>query len=96
MLAINKAGACFVPLDPSHPASRLRMIVMQSECSTILTSERDKELLKGIVPSIVVVSRSAIPVSNYPAKMSSSAMFKLDCPAYCPHPGVPESPRAAW
>jgi amino acid adenylation domain-containing protein len=39
MLAILKAGAAFVPLDPSHPISRLNDIVCQTEATVMLASK---------------------------------------------------------
>ena len=37
VLAIHKAGAAYVPLDPSYPAERLRMMLEDSQASIILT-----------------------------------------------------------
>jgi amino acid adenylation domain-containing protein len=39
ILAINKAGAAFVPLDPSHPAAHKRGIVQQTRARLALVSE---------------------------------------------------------
>jgi amino acid adenylation domain-containing protein len=39
MLAINKAGAAWVPLDPTHPKDRHRSIVAQTGASLTLCSE---------------------------------------------------------
>src|SRR5262245_8138303 len=39
MLAVLKAGACYLPLDPSYPAERLRLILEDAEPSVILTQE---------------------------------------------------------
>jgi amino acid adenylation domain-containing protein len=40
ILAIFKAGAAYVPLDPFHPASRLRQALEQSRSALLLTSRR--------------------------------------------------------
>lgn len=38
MLGVLKSGAAFVPLDPSHPSSRLQFIINQAKAKVILTS----------------------------------------------------------
>ncbi|EAW08665.1 putative nonribosomal peptide synthase [Aspergillus clavatus NRRL 1] len=84
MLAINKAGAAFMPLDPSHPSSRLRKIVSRSGCSIALTSRGGFELLKGIVPCIMVVSESNTrKLPDYFTDALPTAALKPDAPAYC-------------
>jgi amino acid adenylation domain-containing protein len=40
MLAILKAGAAYVPLDPAYPADRLRYMLAHSQARVILTQER--------------------------------------------------------
>lgn len=37
LLAIFKAGGTYLPLDPQHPASRLRYVLEHSQCHIILT-----------------------------------------------------------
>lgn len=48
MHAIWFAGAAFVPLDPSAPASRHANIIRDCEISIVIGSERNTELLKKI------------------------------------------------
>ena len=38
MLAVNKAGAAWVPLDPSHPVQRHQQIVQQTGATLGLAS----------------------------------------------------------
>jgi len=45
-LAVLKAGACYVPLDPLVPAGRLRLILEEAAPSLVITSAA----LAGIVP----------------------------------------------
>jgi amino acid adenylation domain-containing protein len=64
MLAVMKAGAASVLLDPSHPAGRLRSVIdqafAQSACRVILCSSEDRALAislhegEGTTPLIVV------------------------------------------
>ena len=38
VLAALKAGAAFLPLDPTHPAARLRQVLDRSSCSLVVVS----------------------------------------------------------
>ncbi len=40
VLAIIKAGAAYVPLDPEYPHERLRFMLEDAQCSVLLTNER--------------------------------------------------------
>jgi amino acid adenylation domain-containing protein len=39
VLAVLKAGAAYLPLDPSHPATRLEMVLCDAQASLLLTQE---------------------------------------------------------
>jgi amino acid adenylation domain-containing protein/thioester reductase-like protein len=56
VLAINKAGAVWVPLDPSHPEQRLRQVASQTQSTLALTSDTTKSLLSHIIDRVVEVS----------------------------------------
>lgn len=56
ILAINKAGAAWVPLDPSHPRQRHEEIVRQTGATLILTSAQNAELCAGLTKDLVQVS----------------------------------------
>src|SRR5690606_39257464 len=55
MLAVVKAGGAYLPLDPSHPARRLRQILAEARPAVVLTpsGERLAELADG-VPVVAV------------------------------------------
>ncbi|GKZ66226.1 nonribosomal peptide synthase [Aspergillus niger] len=66
-LAVLKAGAAFVPLEPSHPQERLRYIVRCVKAFLIVASEahcaRARQLVEQVIPineSIMNTVRSAI------------------------------------
>jgi amino acid adenylation domain-containing protein len=50
LLGVMKAGAGYVPLDPSYPAARLRHMALDSGLSLMITEERYRELWRDIVP----------------------------------------------
>lgn len=47
ILAIMKAGAAYVPLDPAMPATRLDYMVNDSKARAVLTTSRNKSLFSG-------------------------------------------------
>lgn len=55
-VAINKAGAAWVPLDPSHPAQRLRQIVLQTGALVAIASPANLDLCSSLVANVVELS----------------------------------------
>jgi amino acid adenylation domain-containing protein/non-ribosomal peptide synthase protein (TIGR01720 family) len=55
MIAVNKAGAAFVPMDPSHPKSRLEDIASQVQAKLVITLPSS--------PSLSVASFEVSPAS---------------------------------
>ncbi|KAJ4861724.1 AMP-binding enzyme domain-containing protein [Trichoderma breve] len=56
ILAINKAGAAWVPLDPSHPLQRHKKVVMQTKAKLALASPTNTTLCADLVENVVEVS----------------------------------------
>ncbi|RHZ49214.1 nonribosomal peptide synthetase fmqA [Aspergillus thermomutatus] len=83
MLAINKVGAAFVPLDPSQPANRLKSITRQLDASLGLTSLQNQSLAEGLITTILVVSETT--VSELADVHHESFLPETDPqePAYC-------------
>jgi amino acid adenylation domain-containing protein len=54
MLAINKAGAAYVPLDPSFPTERLAYMVADSGLSRAVTSSACSDVLPASTPRTVL------------------------------------------
>lgn len=63
LLAILKAGAAYVPLDPSYPSSRIKHILGEVEAGIVLVSEITASRFDGIA-YITVVSVERI-ISQY-------------------------------
>ncbi|KAL4865220.1 hypothetical protein BDV12DRAFT_200342 [Aspergillus spectabilis] len=53
MLGVLKAGGAFVPLDPTHPAPRLRSLVESVDARTMLCSRNRTELLSTVVEDLI-------------------------------------------
>jgi non-ribosomal peptide synthetase component F len=69
MIAIMKAGAIFVPIDPSHPQSRVQNILMELDAKLILSSPSNAKLWDSrpdikiiVVDEDTVTATSEVPV----------------------------------
>ncbi len=60
ILAILKAGAAYVPLDPSYPPERLRFMVEDSAPVVLMTQESLRGIVEGIGDSLRVVELSVV------------------------------------
>ncbi|PHH61638.1 hypothetical protein CDD81_8102 [Ophiocordyceps australis] len=56
ILAINKVGAAWVPLDPSHPLHRQQQVIAQTKARLALGSPSNASICEGLVPNIIEVS----------------------------------------
>ncbi|KAK2012829.1 acetyl-CoA synthetase-like protein [Colletotrichum eremochloae] len=56
VLAINKAGGTWVPLDPSHPDERQRQIVSQTGARLVLTSPHHSAVRQSPVVRVIEIS----------------------------------------
>ena len=56
ILAVNKAGAAWVPLDPSHPTHRHQQIVQQTGASLCLASRAQASKCAGLVVNVIEVT----------------------------------------
>jgi amino acid adenylation domain-containing protein/non-ribosomal peptide synthase protein (TIGR01720 family) len=64
ILAILKAGAAFVPLDPGHPIGRLREIVGDCEAKVMLCSPKHESLCAQVVERVVPVDMAGLKIEN--------------------------------
>ena len=56
ILAINKAGAAWVPLDPSHPLHRQQQVVSQTQSRLTLVSPCNLSMCAGLTERVLEVS----------------------------------------
>ena len=77
ILGVNKAGAAWVPLDPSHPKHRLQQIARQTRAQLALISPSNAELCASLCPLVVEVSSSHLDrlarSSKYEQSMDASS-----------------------
>jgi len=55
MAAVLKAGAAYVPLDPTHPSDRLRYIVESSQAACVVTLRRFADMFEASGAQIVIL-----------------------------------------
>ena len=60
MLGVMKAGAACVPLDPSHPRSRLEGIVQEVGAKLVLSSQQCSELYSDVFKLVIVVAEATL------------------------------------
>ncbi|KAK0130297.1 hypothetical protein ONS96_000818 [Cadophora gregata f. sp. sojae] len=60
MLAVLKAGGGYVPMDPTHPASRLQEIVDATKSSVVLCSPQHERLSRSLAERAFCVSRKTV------------------------------------
>lgn len=73
MIAVMKAGGAFVPLDPSHPTSRLRTLVEAVGASVLLCSRNHTENLQHVADVVIPLDLEAIDRLS-PALASSEVL----------------------
>ena len=78
--AIWKAGAAYVPLDPSHPQKRLQYIVKDAGISCAITLGRNAHLVKE--PGVSLVLLDELPPVSGPSAAPPAAHVQPDDLAY--------------
>ena len=61
LLGVAKTGAAFMPLDPGQPANRLAALIDASGAPTVVTQERNLQLLKGFAGHRLCLDLPAAP-----------------------------------
>ncbi|MCJ1440884.1 MAG: hypothetical protein MMC23_001370 [Stictis urceolatum] len=80
MLAVLKAGCAFVPLDPKHPTTRLRDIIMDIESNTLLCSTSLQDTYTSAVKNSIAVDDHLF--ANLPTIKTDLPQCSYKSPAY--------------
>ncbi|KAJ5279769.1 nonribosomal peptide synthase [Penicillium angulare] len=84
LLAINKTGSCFVPLEPTHPEARIEAILQQTKVLTVLVdSSHHENVFQKLIPTRLVISRRYINTIPYDATSYRVPRVVATDPAYC-------------
>ncbi len=76
LLAVLKAGAVFVPLDPGHPLQRLAFTVTHAQVRALLTDRPD--MWSGQAIDAEVVDVSQLPMDDLPGRSSLPVIDNID------------------
>jgi amino acid adenylation domain-containing protein/thioester reductase-like protein len=60
IVAIFKAGGAYLPLDPQHPASRLRHVLHHSGCRLVLTTSAFASILSEVLEEVPPETRPRV------------------------------------
>jgi amino acid adenylation domain-containing protein len=79
LLAILKAGAAYVPLDPTYPKERLSLVIEDSEMPILLTTSETRDLLPSGTKGLTVldVEDPAIALQSPDVVDSNAASHNL-------------------
>src|SRR5262249_53695618 len=90
MIAVQQAGAAFLPLDPALPASRLAQMIRHSGARVILTAQANAVALQAALggsprkgrPRVLVLEKLNSSVSKGPAPSARPSPSSLACVIY--------------
>lgn len=66
MLAILKAGAGYVPLDPSHPEKRLNFLLADNDNPLLITTANYQQKFSDYRDKLILLEREEEKIINYP------------------------------
>jgi amino acid adenylation domain-containing protein len=64
VLAVLKAGAAYVPVEPSHPRERLGFVLADADVAAIVTHARWLEGLAGLRPVVLCLDRDDVSAES--------------------------------
>lgn len=80
ILAVVKAGGACVALDPTHPLSRLKSILYDTNAKIVLVAPQHHHLFRDMVDHVVVVESSLM--KKIPAALTSATTVQSHDPAF--------------
>src|SRR6202011_3082813 len=63
LVAVQKAGCAYVPLDPMHPAARLRHILGEAEVAALISDGSEDAALAGDGVPVIDVRKDAAAIA---------------------------------
>ncbi len=78
LLAVHKAGAAYVPVDPAHPAERLVYTLTDAGVSCVITEERFTSLVAGSNAPLLLVDADAGAIMAQASSPPETAVSAAD------------------
>ncbi|MBT7410382.1 MAG: amino acid adenylation domain-containing protein, partial [Methylococcales bacterium] len=66
MLAVLKAGACYIPLDPEYPQDRLKYMLDDAKISILISQEKQLKSIQDYQGTILDLANSQTDIENCP------------------------------
>lgn len=66
LLAIQKAGGCYVPLDPEHPRERLDHILADTAAAIVIAQASTASRLRASARDLLLLERDAVAIAAQP------------------------------
>ena len=63
-LAVLKAGAAYVPLDPALPPERLRFMIGDAGAAVVVTGERSRDRIEDVTAAVLCLDTAADEISR--------------------------------
>lgn len=60
VLGVLKAGACFIPIDPSYPKDRIAYILEHANCTNVITDDDSKDIIDAGDYNIISVNKELV------------------------------------
>ncbi|WP_031075732.1 hybrid non-ribosomal peptide synthetase/type I polyketide synthase [Streptomyces sp. NRRL WC-3742] len=98
LLAVWRAGAAYLPLDPGHPADRLAHQIADARAALVLVDQR-RPLPEGLIatPATAVAPATAAPPAMPVTPVTPVTLEELDRPARAEGPlPAPDPDRTAY
>ncbi|MER7210920.1 amino acid adenylation domain-containing protein [Streptosporangium sp. NPDC000239] len=83
LLAVQRAGAAYVPLDPRAPAARLADLVADARCPLVLVSATDTDLARDLAERTGVLPLGVGEAAAEPATAPLPEEISPESVAYC-------------
>lgn len=66
LLGICKAGACYIPIDPSYPKERLEFMIHDSKAPVLITHKQMQETFQWYSGQMVLMDESYSTIAEHP------------------------------
>src|SRR5665213_1529513 len=83
MIAVLKAGGCYLPLDATYPRERLRFMVQDSGTAVLITQGTSRAAFEGLAIETIDLDGDRDKLASYPVlNLARQAGVSADSLAY--------------
>ena len=74
LIAVHKAGAAYVPLDPAYPSSRIAFMLEDAKVAVLITTEDLLDGLPATAAKVVCIDKESAAISHESAEPVESSV----------------------